>query len=190
MLNNPEFYTIEQMKMVGMWPLSYLSGHVMVPYINRMKGTVVGLEVGVLKGETAKVILDACPNIEKYYGVDPYEAYFDVDHQKTQEDMDNFKEVAHENLKEYANFNGYPKYQLVDRVLEELDFILIDGMHTYDQVKYDLSTYYPLLKDGGMIFCHDYNNPEVNRSIKEWRRENKVSQPILVMPNYLWSWVK
>lgn len=190
MLNDPKFYTIEQQKGVGLWPLPYLSGHVMVPYINRMKGRIVGLEVGVLKGETARVILDACPNIEKYYGIDPYEAYFDVDHEKTQEDMDAFKAVAEENLKEYISWNGYPKYQLTEIVAENLDFILIDGKHTYEQVKYDLSTYYPLLKDGGIIFCHDYNNQEVNRAIKEWRRENKVSQPILVAPNFLWMWYK
>jgi predicted O-methyltransferase YrrM len=185
MLNNPEFYTIEHMKMVGMWPLSYLSGHIMVPYINRMKKpSVVGLEIGVLKGETARVILDACPKVEKYYGVDPYVGYIDVDHEKSKDDMAAFKATAD------ANLAGYSQYELVETVPENVDFILIDGKHTYDQVKKDLETYYPLLNSGGIIFCHDYNNPEVNRAIKEWRKGNKVSQPILVMPNYLWSWVK
>lgn len=185
MINNPEFYTIEQMKIVGMWPLTYLCGHVMVPYINRMKKpSLVGLEIGVLKGETTRVILDACPKVTKYYGVDPYEAYFDTDHQKSQEDMDKFKLTADVNLA------GYSQYELVKIIPEKVDFILIDGQHTYDQVKADLTLYYPFLNDGGIIFCHDYNNVEVARAIKDYRKENKVSQPILVAPNFIWMWYK
>lgn len=184
MFDDPNFYTIEQLKAVGMWPLTYLSGHVMVPYIKRMKSQVIGLEVGVLKGETARVILDACPNVTKYYGIDPYEPYFDNDHQKTKEDMDKFKATAE------ANLLGYSQYELVASVPEKVDFILIDGKHTYEQVKDDLTVYYHLLKDGGIMFCHDYNNAEVNRAIKDWRREYKVSQPILVAPNFIWLWYK
>lgn len=184
MFNDPKFYTIEQQKKVGLWPLSYLAGHVMVPYIKRMKSQVIGLEIGILKGETTRVILDACPNVVKYYGVDPYEPYFDVDHEKTKEDMVAFKATAETNLQ------GYSQYELVASVPEKVDFILLDGKHTYDQVKEDLTIYHPLLKDGGIMFCHDYNNAEVNRAIKDWRKENKVSQPILVAPNYIWMWYK
>lgn len=185
MFDDPNFYTIEQLKAVGMWPLTYLSGHVMVPYIKRIKkSSVVGLEVGVLKGETARVILDACPNVTKYYGIDPYEPYFDNDHQKTKEDMDKFKATAD------ANLQGYSQYELVASVPEKVDFILIDGKHTYEQVKDDLTVYHHLLNDGGIMFCHDYNNAEVNRAIKDWRREYKVSQPILVAPNFIWLWYK
>lgn len=181
---DPKFYTIEEQKSVGLWPLSYLSGHVMVPYIKRMKSPVVGLEIGVLKGETARIILDACPNVAKYYGVDPYEPYYDVDHQKTKEDMDAFRAAAEVNL------SGYSQYELVQTVPEKVDFILIDGKHTYDQVSKDLDLYYPFLKEGGIIFCHDYNNSEVNKAVKDWRRANKVSQPILVAPNFIWMWYK
>jgi predicted O-methyltransferase YrrM len=185
MFDDPNFYNIEQLKTVGMWPLTYLSGHVMVPYIKRMKkSSVVGLEVGVLKGETARVVLDACPNVTKYYGIDPYVEYFDNDHLKSQEEMNKFKATAD------ANLEGYSRYELVEAVPEKVDFMLIDGQHTYDQVKNDLSLYYDHLNDGGIIFCHDYNNPEVNRAIKEWRREYKVSQPILVAPNFIWIWYK
>lgn len=183
-MTNPEYFTIEEMKNVGMWPLSFLSGWMMVPYIKRMKGNVVGLEIGVLKGETAFLILENCPNVIKYYGVDPYKEYVDNGQKKEQWQMDLFKETASKNL------SKFPHYSLVETVPEDVDFILIDGDHSYEQVTKDLETYYPRLKNGGMIFCHDYNNENVMRAITDWRKKNRVSQPIMVMPNFLWSWVK
>jgi predicted O-methyltransferase YrrM len=37
-----------------------------------------------------------------------------------------------------------------------LDFVYIDGLHTYDQVKKDIKNYYSKIKDGGFIGGHDY----------------------------------
>lgn len=185
-MNDPTYFTVEQLRGVGLWPLPYLSGLMMVPYINRLSGDELkGIEVGVLKGETATVVLEACPKVKTYYGVDPYREYFDVDHIKTQDQMNHFKEVAEKNL------SKHPQYKLVDVVPEGLvDFILIDGNHSYENVLTDLNTYYPLLREGGIMFCHDYNNDEVRRAITDWRRSNRVSNPIMVMPNFLWVWYK
>lgn len=38
----------------------------------------------------------------------------------------------------------------------EFDFIYIDGMHTYEQVKKDIHNYLPFVKKGGFIAGHDY----------------------------------
>jgi predicted O-methyltransferase YrrM len=40
--------------------------------------------------------------------------------------------------------------------LNVFDFIYIDGMHTYDQVKKDIANYLPFIKKGGFIGGHDY----------------------------------
>jgi hypothetical protein len=37
-----------------------------------------------------------------------------------------------------------------------LDFIYIDGLHTYDGVRADLTNYYAKLRDGGLIVGDDY----------------------------------
>jgi predicted O-methyltransferase YrrM len=37
------------------------------------------------------------------------------------------------------------------------DFIYIDGLHTYDQVKKDITNYLPKIKKGGFIGGHDYH---------------------------------
>lgn len=45
---------------------------------------------------------------------------------------------------------------LEEHNLRAFDFIYIDGMHTYEQVKKDIKNYLPLLKKGGFIGGHDY----------------------------------
>jgi len=40
--------------------------------------------------------------------------------------------------------------------LRAFDFVYIDGMHTYEQVKKDIANYLPFIKEGGFIAGHDY----------------------------------
>ncbi|GAI15065.1 unnamed protein product [marine sediment metagenome] len=37
-----------------------------------------------------------------------------------------------------------------------LDFVYIDGSHTYESVAEDIILYYPKLKKGGLLSGHDY----------------------------------
>ena len=48
---------------------------------------------------------------------------------------------------------------------EELDFIFIDGDHTYEGVKQDYEQYKPFLKDGGYIAFHDITDTDINRTL-------------------------
>ena len=48
---------------------------------------------------------------------------------------------------------------------DELDFLLIDGDHTYEGVKEDYEMYKHLVKDGGWIGFHDVNDTEHHRKI-------------------------
>lgn len=191
---NPDYFTIEQQKQIGMWPLPYLSAHPMIPYIRRMKGDVVGVEIGVLKAESSFLILENCPNVTRYIGIDPYKGYMDVDHEKTGDDMMNFMKTANTNVEKFKGRFEFIIESSDDAAAKiednSLNFILIDGLHTKEQVKKDLTNYYPKLKDGGLIWVHDYNNEEVNLAVKEWRRENRISNLINTTANYLWFWSK
>lgn len=62
------------------------------------------------------------------------------------------------------------KKETLDRVKEilngqELDFLFIDGDHSYEGVKQDFHMYKDLVKDGGYIGFHDINDTEYHRSL-------------------------
>lgn len=56
---------------------------------------------------------------------------------------------------------------LVEQCLngDKLDFLMIDGDHTYEGVKQDYEMYSHLVNDGGWIGFHDINNTEHHRKI-------------------------
>lgn len=44
---------------------------------------------------------------------------------------------------------------------DKIDFLFIDGDHSYDGVKRDFQLYSPFVKKGGIIALHDINNPRL-----------------------------
>lgn len=57
----------------------------------------------------------------------------------------------------------------------EPDMVFVDGSHSYEGVYLDLIAYSELLKPGGLLVCHDYEDSRqegVTSAINEWRKEN------------------
>jgi len=46
---------------------------------------------------------------------------------------------------------------------DKIDFLFIDGNHTYPYVKEDLESWYNFVVDGGFIILHDYNDFSVHK---------------------------
>ena len=66
-----------------------------------------------------------------------------------------------------------------------IDFLFIDGEHTYDAVKKDYESWYPHVKDGGAIAFHDYqpkNWPSV-RQFVDGRKELEFTG----LQGFIWS---
>lgn len=83
-------------------------------------------------------------------------------------------------LKEFS-YNTHNSF--VDRTI---DFIYIDGEHTYDAVKTDIETYRPKLKKGGIIGGHDYD-------FKHWPGVCNAVNDVFGEPDYIFddtSWIK
>lgn len=63
-----------------------------------------------------------------------------------------------------------------------IDFLFVDGMHSYEAVQKDCQLYLPLVRRGGYIGFHDYNNhaafPGVKQAADEacagWQKVNDV----------------
>jgi predicted O-methyltransferase YrrM len=56
-------------------------------------------------------------------------------------------------------------YNAVNSVPNELDFIFIDGDHSYEGIKRDWDDWSKKLKIGGIIALHDTNIPEHDPSV-------------------------
>lgn len=135
------------------------------------KGPIKGLEIGCDLGTTTAFLLKDLPDLI-LYGVDPYINYIDWNGNNLNE--------RNEVLEKFEKATSLYKDRLIlhkktsDEAVQEFadeffDFIFIDGLHTYDQVKKDIENYYPKLKKGGLFSGHDYNNiKEVRDAVKEF----------------------
>lgn len=47
------------------------------------------------------------------------------------------------------------------------DMVFIDGSHSYDDVKNDISVWYPEIQNFGLISGHDFKYPDVMRAVQE-----------------------
>jgi predicted O-methyltransferase YrrM len=64
---------------------------------------------------------------------------------------------------------------VIVREFDKLDFCFIDACHLYESVLEDIDTWYPLVRDGGVVSGHDYQSAGdrrglfgVKRAVDEW----------------------
>jgi predicted O-methyltransferase YrrM len=154
----------------------------MMPSLIRERDYKFGIEIGVLMGGHAKAMLDNT-NLSLLIGIDPYKMYEqDIWGVEDQEGFDNIYEFAmgrldHERY-EHLRMTSDEAYSLLFD--DEYDFVFIDGLHTYGQIKKDLDNYSKIIRKGGVIACHDYNHesfPLLTNAIDEFagRHNTKVN---------------
>jgi len=120
-------------------------------------------EIGVRYGNNAKNILKTL-DIEKIYLIDPYEDYEEFKYQHIVGKKFNFvktEKAAKQKLKDYNQKIQWIKKrseEALEDIQEELDFVYIDGNHSYDFVKKDINMYWGKIKKNGFIGGHDFNN--------------------------------
>lgn len=136
-----------------------------------------GVEIGVWKGETFKYLLENCPNLS-LTGVDLYEPQPDNNgpekwtkgenghawnHQKYYEDLLQFCENNGRGniIKDYS-INAAKMIRN-----SSLDFVFIDGDHSYEGVKSDITAWSPKIKKGGYIIGHDIHFDSVKDAVIE-----------------------
>jgi predicted O-methyltransferase YrrM len=133
-----------------------------------------GIEIGVLFGGHALALLES-PWLKTLIGIDPYVQYEPgIWGLNTQEDYDMAYEFMLERLSDPRYFHYRGTSDQASTLLERSakhDFVFIDGLHTYDQVKKDLYNYSKIIRLDGIIACHDYahpNYPGVTTAIDEF----------------------
>ena len=145
-----------------------------------------GLEIGFGIGDNTRNILDTL-NIDKLFCVDPYigKPYVDFN------GISNFADGRDSKYSELKTKNNVEFIELtsdeaVSTIKEKLDFVYVDGVHSYEQCFRDLCNYYPLVKVGGFIGGHDFIRiceAEVIKAVFEFSI-NTVLVPTVVMPDF------
>jgi hypothetical protein len=136
---------------------------------------LIGLEIGVEYGLNAKTMLTLLP-IEKLYMVDPYI---------------NNDQMYRETRKYLAKYDDKTIFirktseNAANEIPDKLDFVYLDGAHTYEAVKKDIELIYNKIKKGGILGGHDfwaneigvckavlefveYNNLTINGKLTDW----------------------
>lgn len=125
----------------------------------------VGAEVGVHKGDFSDEILHTTLP-KKLYLIDPWKSFTDTTYDQSwygaktaQDEMD---KRYHKVIKRFQNFDNIKVIRRfstdIDDIIEDnsLDFVYIDGDHTYDGVCKDFDIFYKKVKPGGIIAGDDY----------------------------------
>jgi len=192
-LSDDDFRTITELG--DKWPYDWVSVKGLSPYIKRLGEKVTGIEIGTCRAESTVFLLEKCPNITKITTVDPYKAYNDWNGEINQNVIDKFMMIAQENLKPYGKRAIMVRETSIDAASkfknESVDFIFVDGDHSYDATLADCETYYPKLKKGGFFCGHDYSSIEaVNRAVNDFRTKNGITAPINLSLNSTFFWYK
>lgn len=154
---------------------------------------VEGVEVGIYKGFTAEKVVEARPNLI-YHMIDPWNSeeadpsYIDSgaeDAVLLQAEMEeNYLRV----VEKIAPYQGRAHIYRMKSIRaadyfdsKSVDFVFIDGDHSYDGAKRDIAAWYPKIKSGGWIGGHDYNHPRfpgVTEAVKERFSEDRIETGI------------
>lgn len=116
-------------------------------------GFTKGAEIGTRYGESARMWMENIPNLDLTC-IDPYAAY----HRISQERQDLIYSGALENAALYG-FKLVRKESLAavkDFQEDSLDFVNIDGDHSFDAAVQDIIRWAPKVREGGLVLVHDY----------------------------------
>ena len=120
----------------------------------------VMVEIGSYQGESTAIFAKNITTLEKLYAVDPWQNGYDEKDVCSEEyDMSIVESNFDIRTKEYDVINKMKMTSLefVDSIEDgSLDFVYIDGLHTYDTCNTDIQNWISKVKKGGYIGGHDY----------------------------------
>lgn len=144
-------------------PCNWIAEYPIVASLIMQFNLKVGVEIGVAFGGQSEYLL-ANTSIEKLFSIDPYQhfstgyvdtmnfnqAIFDVLHIKTAKRLEPYKSrsVLLRELSQNASQIFFDR---------SLDFVYIDGNHSYEAVKQDIESWYPKIRSGGLLIGDDYS---------------------------------
>ena len=133
-----------------------------LPKLFRKLGFKVGAEIGVSTGRYSKCLSRAIPGL-KLYCVDPwlaYDEYVETHGESGQATLNGCYEQAKARLAPYnCEFIKATSMEASKQIPDgSLDFVFIDGNHSFEFVINDIVTWSKKVRVGGIVSGHDYWN--------------------------------
>jgi hypothetical protein len=177
-------------------------------------GFTKGCEVGVEKGKNAQEMFERIPNL-KLYAVDPYRQHLQYGYEAkaylSRWDDRYLRMVKRQAKKRLENRNAviiekFSEEAVKDILDNSLDFVYIDGDHSYDFVMQDIIIWGRKVRTGGIISGHDYfydndklgRQAKVTQAVNDYTRVHGIEFYITKEDKYIkkgdtppsWFWVK
>lgn len=134
-------------------------------------------EVGVWAGENAVSLLENL-NIRTLYAIDPFKPYS----LESRDKIFNYSKiisVMNKAKSRLSMYEGQAKLlhttsKEASNILNDLDFVYIDGNHDYKYVKEDLNLWWPKVRQGGVLAGHDVKLDDVVKAVIEFCAKENV----------------
>lgn len=164
------------------------------------RGYKIGCEIGVFTAGHAQAIL-ANSNIEKLYCVDSYIAPMNIVTTITEGFQKNYWQACWDTIYYYAvdklsafgdrvQFFRLAADKAASRIADDsLDFVFIDGDHSYRGALEDCKNYYDKVRSGGIISGDDYDIDDVGRAVREFFGQKSLVVNIYPGQTRFW-WVE
>jgi hypothetical protein len=190
-----------------------------LPSLINELGLKTGAEIGTSKGRYAKWLFSRIRGL-KLYCVDPwavYDEYIEL-HDKSKQDLfDGYFEETKQRLagKNVEFIRKYSMDAVKDFEDNSLDFVFIDGNHTFEYAIEDIAKWEKKVRPGGMVSGHDYWNSfnrrhyyvpnlnpiekmklcQVKDAVDAWTKTNNIKPWFVTSPSRLdkfpsWLWTK
>jgi len=142
---------------------SWRLGYDAFPNVLNQLGLSRGAEIGVAFGGHSEAILQNT-GVTRLYAIDSYK------HRPEYDDPMNLPQPVFDRLHERTGerLSGFgdrvrqirlDSVEAAQQINEPLDFVYIDGDHSYAGIRADLEAWFPLVREGGIIAGHDYGQP-------------------------------
>lgn len=179
----------------GYIPPGQCSGQGLVDLLKDKPGVIVGVEIGCAGGDTSAHLLKNLENLH-WTGVDPYLDYVDWNSNHLVNLQSEYEALDRKIMQKYPDRTAFLRMTSDDAAShipdQSLDFVFIDGLHTYEQVGKDCRSFYPKVKSGGLFAGHDYTIIDgVHRAVNEFRDSLDPPRPEIGITHYdVWYWTK
>jgi len=151
-------------------------------------------EVGVWRGHSSVGFLRFLPSIKVFHAVDPWLKYPDYSNSNDKKADGDFyldEQICRDRLYSFRNKVQYHKDFSEEAAKaipnNSLDFVFLDGNHSYEYVKKDIKIWTKKIRIGGILAGHDVDNvnfPGVRQAVDELLLSNWKKGV-----DYVW-WIK